>query len=297
MKFDLIDLRLFLNVIEAQSLTRGAQRSHLALASASVRIKAMEDSLGTPLLERQRRGVRPTAAGRALAHHAQALMQRVELMAGELGQYAAGLRARVRLLSNTAALAEHLPDLLGDFLLAHPHIDLDIAERPSHLIVEALARRQAELGILADSAGLDGLQSRPFRSDRLVLIAAKARSEFRGLTSVHFEELLTQPFVTLAEDNPLQQHIEGKALKLGAALPVRIRVASFDTVCKLVARDVGIAVIPEAAVKRFTQRRQLQALRIDDPWSVRALHLCTLRFADLSPQARLLADSLCVATH
>ncbi|MFJ5383870.1 LysR family transcriptional regulator, partial [Cupriavidus sp. CER94] len=69
MRFDLTDLRLFLSVVECGSLTQGARSMHLALASVSERIAGMEATLGAPLLERNRRGVSPTAAGEALVRH------------------------------------------------------------------------------------------------------------------------------------------------------------------------------------------------------------------------------------
>jgi molybdate transport repressor ModE-like protein len=62
MRFDLTDMRLFLTVVECGSLTQGARMMHLALASVSERIAGMEAALGAPLLERNRRGVRATAA-------------------------------------------------------------------------------------------------------------------------------------------------------------------------------------------------------------------------------------------
>lgn len=64
MRFDLTDLRLFLHVVEAGSLTAGAARSHMTLASASQRVRGMEDALGSPLLTRHAQGVRPTEADR-----------------------------------------------------------------------------------------------------------------------------------------------------------------------------------------------------------------------------------------
>jgi len=70
MRFDLADLRLFLNVVEAGSITHGAERTHLAVAAASTRIRNMEAELGTPLLHRERQGTTPTEAGRTLVHHA-----------------------------------------------------------------------------------------------------------------------------------------------------------------------------------------------------------------------------------
>src|SRR5215467_3149764 len=108
MRFDLVDLRLMLHVAEAASITHGAARSGMALASASERIRAMEATLGTPLLERKRRGVSLTPAGAALVRHARLLMQQLEQMRGELGQHAKGLRGHICLLSNSAAAREFL---------------------------------------------------------------------------------------------------------------------------------------------------------------------------------------------
>ena len=124
MRFDLVDLRLFLMVVEAASITHGAARAGMALASASERIRLMEDSLGAPLLERNRRGVRATPAGLALVHHAQLVIQQLERMRAELSEYAAGLRGRVRLFANTTATAEFLPAALGPFLSLHLQICL-----------------------------------------------------------------------------------------------------------------------------------------------------------------------------
>src|SRR5215472_13234282 len=100
MRFDLVDLRLVLNVADAGNITHGASRSGLALASASERIRDMEREMGAPLFERQRRGVAPTAAGLALVRHARQVMQQLEAMRGELGDFAKGLRGKVRVLSN-----------------------------------------------------------------------------------------------------------------------------------------------------------------------------------------------------
>jgi molybdate transport repressor ModE-like protein len=150
MRFDLVDLRLFLLVAEAASITHGAARAGMALASASERIRLMEDSLGAPLLERNRRGVRATPAGSALMHHAQLVIQQLERMRAELSEYAEGLRGRVRLFANTTATAEFLPTALGAFLSLHPQIDIDLEERSSREIVRAIAQNLAEIGIVGD---------------------------------------------------------------------------------------------------------------------------------------------------
>ena len=149
MRFDLADLRLFLNVVEAGSITRGAERTHLAIAAASTRVRNMEAALGTPLLHRERQGTTPTEAGRTLVHHARILLQQADRMHGDLGQYAEGIRGQVRLLSNTNALTEFLPEPLSAFLAAHPQINIDLEERLSYEIVAAIADGAADIGIVA----------------------------------------------------------------------------------------------------------------------------------------------------
>src|SRR5881392_4184483 len=99
-------MRLFLHIVEAGSITAGAERAHLALASASERVRKMEETLGMPLLLRGRRGVQPTPVGQTLVHHSRLVLQQMDRMRGELGEYTHGLKGHIRLLCNTAALSE-----------------------------------------------------------------------------------------------------------------------------------------------------------------------------------------------
>src|SRR5579864_6673507 len=115
MRFDLTDLRLFVNIVEKGTITGGAAQTHMTLASASQRVIGMEESLGTPLLLRTKQGVKPTEAGRTLAHHARLVLLQMERMRGELSEYGAGLNGHVRLLCNTSAMTEHLPEALSGF--------------------------------------------------------------------------------------------------------------------------------------------------------------------------------------
>ncbi|MBZ9775644.1 LysR substrate-binding domain-containing protein [Mesorhizobium sp. CO1-1-8] len=289
MRFDLVDLRLFLLVAERGSITHGAELAGLALASASARIKGMEDRLGAPLLERRRRGVVPTPAGQALLHHARAVQNQIEAMAGDLAAYAAGLRARVRLLANTAAAAELLRDFLPAFLVAHPGIDIDLDERPSHEIAQAVASGAADLGIAATWAGLAHLEQKPFFIDRLVVIAARNRPGLEGRT-IRLTEILGESFVGLSTGHALQEHIARQAARLGGHLHVRIRVPGLDNVCRLVAQGAGIAIVPESAARRSA--RTLRTLRLTDDWATRQLNLCARRFDELTPQAKLVAAAL-----
>ena len=126
MRFDLVDLQLFVAVAETRSITGGAAKVHLALASASERIKGLEAALGVSLLTRGRRGVELTPAGETLLDHARIVLHNVETMRGDLLAFGRGAKATVRFLANTSGLSEYLPNALAAFLAAHPHISIEV---------------------------------------------------------------------------------------------------------------------------------------------------------------------------
>lgn len=295
LRFDLVDLRLFLNIAETGSITHGASRSAMALASASERIRAMEAALGAKLLERQRRGVRPTAAGSALLHHARLVMQQLERMRGELAEHAEGLRGRVRLLSNGAAAAEFLPAALAGFLASHPAIDIDLEERPSGAIVRAVAAGEAEIGIVADAVDPAAeLLTFPFAEDRLVLVVPRGHPLARR-RRVAFRETLDEDYVGLIAGSALQEHVNDQAARAGHRLKLRLRLPGFDAVCRVVESGIGVAVVPLRTARRCRGSVDIRLVKLSDPWARRHLRICVRSLGDLPAHARALVEHLTAA--
>ncbi|MDQ7978018.1 LysR substrate-binding domain-containing protein [Paraburkholderia sp. SARCC-3016] len=289
MRFDLTDMRLFLTVVERGSLTQGAQAMHLALASVSERIAGMEAALGAPLLERNRRGVQATPAGVVLMRHARAILEQVEQMRGEMRPYATGLKGRIRLLSNTAALAAFLPPHLCRFLARFPDLSIDVDERPSSEMVPALADGRADLGIVADVADLGSLQTHLLMQDQLVVVASRSH-RIGDAKSVAFAEILDEPFVGLS-DAALETHLAERASRLGKQLHYRIQMRSLDDIGMLIEAGIGIAIL--SLVSAGTLRRPgLSIVPLSEPWTTRRLYLCARDFAALTPHAHLLAEQL-----
>lgn len=271
---DLTDLRLVLNVSEVASITHGATRSGLSLAAASERIRDVEIALGAILFERKRRGVSLTPAGHALVRHARIVTQQLELMRGELGAFAKGLRGSVRLLSNTAALQEFLPPLLGPFLSAHPTIDIAIEERPSPEVVRSIARGAADIGIVADAVDpASELETFPFAEDRLVLVTP-AKHPLAHRRRFAFADALAYDFVGLPAGVALQEHIDSQAARTGHELRLRVRLPGFDAICRVVASGIGLAVVPKTAALRCRQSLAIRVVPLDDGWALRHLRLC-----------------------
>ncbi|PLZ02127.1 LysR family transcriptional regulator [Burkholderia sp. WAC0059] len=294
MRFDLNDLQLLIYIADSGSITAGAQRANLSLAAASARVHGMELALGVPLFERGRRGVQPSAAGHAAVHHAQRVLQQIERMHGELSEHAQGMRGQIRMLSNTAALTEFLPDILSDFLTRNPTIDIDVEERPSQDIPRALMENRADIGVMASTADMKGLQTFPFRTDRLVVVAPKshplaARAAGPG---VAFAEIVSQDFVGLADGSALQEHLARHAEQLGKRLKYRVRLRSFDVICQMVEREVGIGILPERAAERCARTLAIQVVPLTDEWASRELRICLRSFDDLPAYGKRLIEAL-----
>lgn len=294
MRFDLTDLKLFLHVAASGSLTAGAARSHMALASASQRVRGMEDALGVPLLLRRARGVEPTEAGRTLAHHARRVLQQMDHLHGDLAAYGQGLRGQVRLLCNTSAMAEHLPVPLAQFLAEHPGLSVELEERPSDETAEALRRGDADIGIVSDAVDVAGLQAVHFRPDPLVLVVPRAHP-LAAARRVGMADAAALEFVGLSGGNPLQEHIARQARRLGQRLRYRIRVGSLEAVCRMVEQGIGAGIVPRAAALRYGRPAQLARVTLDEAWARRALLLCTRPGETLAPPAAALVRSLLAA--
>ncbi|NVZ23514.1 LysR family transcriptional regulator [Pseudomonas costantinii] len=290
MHFDLIDLRLYLHILDTGNITAGAGRSHLSLAAASARIRAMEASLGIEFLERGRRGVTPTAAGKALARHARLLLQQADHLQQDLAAYANGVKGQVRLLCNTTALSEYLPELLADFLREHPNLDIDLQELPSLRITHALRQGTADLGIISDAVDTHGLQTLPFRDDPLVLIMPLDHSLAAG--AVSFIDSLQHDYVGLTANSALAVYLEEQALHAGFRLQTRIRVDGFDGVIRMVARGAGLGIVPQAALERWPSERHFKAQPLREEWACRKLLLCARSFEHLPGYAKALFDAL-----
>ena len=291
MRFDLVDLALFVAVAEARSITRGAAGANLALASASARIKGLEQSLGVALLKRGRHGVVLTAAGESLLGHARIVLHDVEVLRGDLACYARGLKTSVRLLANTAGLTEHLPKALAAFLRENPQINVDVEERESADIAQAIAAGAADVGLAIDLALPAGLLRFPFCDDRLVLVVAP-QDEFANRRRVGFAEVVGRAFVGLASAAALQAHLEAQAARLGSRLTFRARLKDFDAVCQMVAAGVGVAVMPEAAARRCARAMKLKLMWLRDPWATRKLVIGVRDLAALSRPAQHLVEHL-----
>jgi DNA-binding transcriptional LysR family regulator len=219
------------------------------------------------------------------------MLQQAERMRAELGEYADGLKGHVRLLSNTNALTEFLPEPLSNFLTSHPQVNIDLEERLSDEIVAAIADGKADIGIVAGTEDVTGLEVFPFRVDRFVLVTTPTHP-LAEKKKIAFVEALDSDFVGLDRASSLQRFLSDKAERIGRRLKLRVQLRSFDAVCRMVEGNVGIGVVPETTAARAMRTMKLHVIELSDDWAPRNLMICVRSLRDLPIYAQDLVKSL-----
>jgi molybdate transport repressor ModE-like protein len=291
--YDFTDLQLLTAIVETGGIAAAARRTNLSVPAVSKRIKAMEEGTGTALLTRTAQGSLPTSAGRELGAYARAVLRQAERLDGAIGAMKGRVGGKLKLLANSNAIVSFLPDILACFLAQNPDVVLDVVELMSDEIARALRAGDGDVGIAAHNLGvaakdvedMHDLEIIPFRRDRLVLIVPPSHP-LGELDTVGLHDIPEEGLIGLDDHAAFQKALMRDAAMLGRKLTIRVRLRSFDGVCRMVAAGAGIAVVPDSVVPCAN----VHAVPLSDPWADRELVICLPRHVPRTPLVgRLLA--------
>jgi DNA-binding transcriptional LysR family regulator len=288
---DLLTLKLFVAVVEKQSVARAAEREHIAASAVSKRITDLEKAAKVQLFRRHRSGLELTAAGRALLPHVRVLMRDLAQMDSEVGDHAQGVRGSLRVFANNSAMVQYLPDDLSRFLAKHPLIQVSLDEAISPDIVRAVADGVADIGIYGGNVTAPGLTVLPYRQDRLVVVVPPTHP-LRKQPFVKLRDVLAYDLVGMQEGSSIDALVMRAATDLGRAVKLRIRTAGFDAIARMVQAGLGIAIMPQLVADGYRASLKIAAVELREPWTLRRLDLCVQDMNALSAAARLLVTHL-----
>lgn len=287
---NLDSIQLFLCAVQSKSISKAAEINHISLSAASRRLSQLEQRFGVVLLERRADGVSPTAAGEAMLHYAEGLLAQVELMRSALGDYAKGAMAKLHLAANVSALSHHLPEQLGLWSAQFPNIRIEMSEARSAVIVDWVRQGIADVGIVTAQPE-PSLKYTPYVSDPLCAIVPLNHPWPNA--HLRFADLLDQPFIGLDKDAASTQQMAQQAQRLGKSLHQSIQVQSFEAMCRLVAAQQGVAILPKVVATGFRQPAAFRLLALDDDWAQqRQMFVCTRHGSLSAPLARFVQHLL-----
>lgn len=294
---DLQSLRLFAAVCDQRSIARVAEQESIVGSAISKRLAQLEDTVGTPLLLRKRRGVVPTSAGETLLEHARTMLASVGQIERDMAAYATGTRGHVRMLVTASVMAESLADDVAAFLQApaHRNIQISMQERVSPDVVQGIREGSASIGICWDAADLSGLQTRSYRCDHLAIVAHESHPVAQ-LPAVRFADVLGYEFVSMPALSAVQVLLARAAAVEGKTLAHRVLVSNFDAALRVVRANLAISVVPREVAAPFAQMAPVRIVPLSDAWAQRRFAICYRDEQALSPAAQLLVQHLAKLT-
>jgi DNA-binding transcriptional LysR family regulator len=250
-------LETFVWVANLRSFRRAAERLNATQPAISMRIAQLEDSLGTRLLDRDRRQVAPTPKGQELLVHAERLLRMRADMVESIGDSTA-VRGMVRLGVSESIVHTWLPALIERVNAAYPNLELEIEVDSSPNLYQRLLSKDLNLAFLIGPANNPEVHSRALCTFSVAFIASNKIKLPRA--SVELQDIAKWPIITFSRNT--QPYIALRELFARKGLRPTIHAsASLATVVRMALDGIGIAVIPPVILKNLAPGRKLQRLR------------------------------------
>jgi DNA-binding transcriptional LysR family regulator len=248
---DTRQLAAFCAVVERRSFSQAAEQLGVTQPAVSLQIRSLEKRLGTQLLDRSGRRVEPTEAGNRLYRSAQRLLAMEEQLLADLGDEAEGeLAGRLEIGASTGPGGTVLPVVLAEFQQLHPGVHVALAVSDTQHVVEQVARREVELGVVGASRRHRGVVFEPFFRDQVVLAVPRGH-RFAGKT-VTLEQLKGEPLVLMQEGAGVRQVIEEELRAAGMRLrdlDVRLELGLQESARSAVIAGFGVTFISRSAIE------------------------------------------------
>jgi DNA-binding transcriptional LysR family regulator len=280
---DTRQLAAFCAVVERKSFSQAAERLGVTQPAVSLQVRSLEKRLGRTLLDRSGRRVEPTEAGLALYRGAQRMLafegQLIEeLDAGEGGE----LRGALEVGASTGPGSTVVPVLLCEFREDNPGVAVSLSISDTQSVVDRVAERELELGVVGAARRHRGVVFEPFFRDEVVL-ACPPGHRFAGHT-VSLEQLHEEPLIVMQEGAGVRQVIEDELRRAGTRLrdlEPRLELGLQESVKSAVAAGHGVTFISRAAIEADLAAGTLSSARVKGLDPVREISL--VRSAGRSP--------------
>ncbi len=274
---DTRQLAAFCAVVERRSFSQAAERLGVTQPAVSLQVRSLEKRLGTQLLDRSGRRVEPTEAGWRLYRGAQRMLTLEDQLLAEVAASSEGeLAGDLVLGASTGPAAVVVPVVLGEFQRENPGVRVFLTVSDTHSVVERVAARELELGIVGAARRHRGVRFEPFFSDEVILVCPPGH-RFSG-RSVSLDELREEPLILMQEGAGVRQIVEDALRRQGIRLrdlDVRLELGLQESVRRAVEAGYGVTFISRTAVEAELAAGRLTEARVEGLEATREISLAS----------------------
>ena len=291
MQVNLEQLRAFATVAELGNFTRAAEQLHLAQPSLSRQIAALEHDLGAELFTRARAGSTLTPAGESLLPLARRMLADAASVRRELDALAGLRRGRVRLGATPTLCVSLVAEVLSEFHDAHPAIELQITERGSRGLLEALGGGELDLALITTSgaASTEKFTVTPLLVEELVVVSSSDAPPLTERESLRLAEVAGLPQVVFSSTYDLRATTDAAFQAAGLSPRTVVEGAEMDAVLRFVELGIGVAIVPAMVL---IDRTGLASVRLSEPTLTRTISIARVAEIAPSPAAEVMQQTI-----
>ena len=272
---DTRQLHAFCEVVERKSFSLAAEKLGVTQPAVSLQVRALEKRLGTQLLDRSGRRVEPTESGLKLYRSAQRLLALEEEIVNELAEDATGeLDGTFEIGASTGPGGVVLSQLLCQFAEVHPALHVALSVFDTQTVVERVADRTLQLGVVGAAPRHRGVEYEPFFKDTVVLACPPGHA-FAGRT-VTLDDVRGEQLIMMQEGAGVRQMIEDELRRVGTRLRdlnVRLELGLQESVTSAVRGGYGVTFISRSSVEKDLDAGMLTEARVAGLELEREIHL------------------------
>lgn len=284
-------LKVFCDVVETKSFSVAASQNYVTQSAVSQQIRMLEEKYGRRLLERTRGNVQLTPAGDILYQASKEIVRRYQELEGRLQAVAKIVGGTVRVATvHTIGLYE-LSTQLKRFLKAYPQVQLQLEYGRSTKIYDDALKGGIDLGVVAFPMRRPGITVIPFREDRLVLICPPQHPLAKH-RHVSIKKLAGEPFVGFERDIPTRKETDRVLRRHGIDVRYVMELDNAEVMKRVVEIGIGLAILPEIAVRPEVKGGTLVAVHVSDEVFLRPLGIIHRTGKHFSPAAAKFIECL-----
>ncbi|HBK4821444.1 TPA: LysR family transcriptional regulator [Enterobacter asburiae] len=290
MRMSVKQLRAFLAVAHTLNFAHASERLNLSQPALSLTIKALEDALGGPLLQRSTRKVALTQEGETFLPMARQLLADWDNVEEAMHQCFTLQRGKISVAAMPSFAANVLPEVLKAFRDRHAGINVTVHDVINEQVIEMVREGRVEMGIAFEPAPTHNLLFTPLGLDRFVAIVPKD-SSLAGKKRLSWEDLLTLDFITLQRPSAVRLMMEEELARSGRKLDVALESHQLVTVGRMVASGLGGSAVPALCEAQMTALGAV-CIPLDNPPIEKCIGAIHPGHTQLSKAAHALLETL-----
>jgi DNA-binding transcriptional LysR family regulator len=275
---DTRQLAAFCAVVERRSFSQAAERLGVTQPAVSLQVRSLEERLGQRLIDRSGRRVEPTEAGRRLYRNAQRLLQLEQQLIEDVGGESGLLKGTLAIGASTGPGAHLVPLLLCEFQREHPDLGIALAIADTHAVIERVAERELELGIVGAVRRHRSLDFEPLVMDEIVLAVPPDHHAAGG--EIGLDALRRETIIVMQEGAGVRQVVDEELRRAGLrlrGLEPKLELGLQESVKSAVAAGYGVAFISRSAIEGELAAGTLAAARVEGLEPARQIYLVRAR--------------------